>query len=93
MLMDYMPSLLLSAIMGMIVFFVGKVTLLNTALTLVVQVVWGFVIYIASAKFVRMRELKEVVDMIRPYIKNKIVSKRNNQYNEENRNNYIPRNQ
>lgn len=79
MLMDYMPSLLLSAIMGMIVFFVGKVTLLNTALTLVVQVVLGFVIYIASAKFVRMRELKEVVDMIRPYIKNKIVSKRNNQ--------------
>ena len=79
MLMDYMPSFVLSVVMGAIVYFVGEITMVNTALTLIIQVVLGFVIYIVSAKILKMRELKEVADMIRPYIKNRIVSKRNNQ--------------
>ncbi len=75
MLKDYMPSLLLSLVMGLIVFFVGETNLLNKILTLTFQIIIGSIVYISFARVLRMKELKEVEEMIRPYIKNKIVRK------------------
>ncbi len=79
MLKDYMPSLILSIVMGVAAYFIGETNLINTVFTLVLQIIIGALIYLAGAKLLRMKELIEVEDKLRPYINNKINRNSNKQ--------------
>lgn len=59
-LKDYLPSLILSATMSIVVYFIGKLTLPTTVL-LVLQVSIGVVYYFAGAKIFKMKELSYIL--------------------------------
>ena len=66
-LRDYLPSLTLSGIMCVVVFFVGKIPL-ATIFVLLLQIIVGIVIYIVGAWLFKMDELVYILQ----YMKKKI---------------------
>lgn len=64
---DYLPSLTLSGVMCVVVYFVGKIPLV-TIFVLLLQIIVGIVIYIVGAWLFRMGELVYILQ----YIKKKI---------------------
>ena len=67
-LQDILPNLILSLVMGIMVYLISYLGL-NDWATLVIQVPVGIIIYIAGAKQMRNKSLKYVVSIIKEIVK------------------------
>lgn len=65
---DFIPSILLSAFMALIVFFVGKIDL-PLIFVLMIQIVTGICVYILSAKLFKMEEYSIIADYFKTIFK------------------------
>jgi len=64
MAVDYLPSLIMSLIMGILVYFIGKVSI-HPVIKLAVQVIAGGTIYILTSLAIKDRNMKYIIDYIR----------------------------
>lgn len=68
---DVLPSLLISFVMGGIVYSITYIDL-HPGLQLLLQVVTGAIIYIALAHFFKLKSYVYIMNMAMPFIKNKL---------------------
>jgi len=63
-LSDYMPFLLLSVLMGLIIYAIGRLNI-NRFILLILQIVSGVAIYIACSKVLKIKELDMCMAMVK----------------------------
>nr|MDE6083559.1 lipopolysaccharide biosynthesis protein [Muribaculaceae bacterium] len=61
---DIFPTLILSGLMGLIVYFTGKFLCTDTYLQIIVGVIIGTSFYITCAKIFRFSEFKEILILV-----------------------------
>lgn len=75
-IMDMLPSVLLSGVMGAIVYCVSFLSL-NRLFTLVLQVLLGVVIYVAGSALMKLESFRYILDVIMKAFKIKVKAKEN----------------
>ena len=69
---DFFPSILLSVFMGAVVYCIGFINL-PTALTLVLQICTGVVVYVGLSALLRLEEFSYILDIVISFLKGRKV--------------------
>lgn len=69
---DMLPSLIVSLLMGVIVWLFGTIVPFGTALTLVLQIIVGIVVYFGMSKLARIEEFETLYQLVKSGIRRAI---------------------
>jgi len=73
-ILDLSPYLIISLIMGTIVWFVGEILYLNDLIMILIQIFTGLIIYIVLSKLMKLEALKESLKIMKIILlKNKLI--------------------